>query len=81
VVYKDDAGAICRCWNWRESARTLLKEKTTNGFLCIESVDQGSDEPLRSALEELKKLVKLHLNGQCDVHILDFNNRSIVVKK
>ena len=24
VVYKDNAGAICRCFNWRESVRTML---------------------------------------------------------
>lgn len=40
IVYKDDAGAICRCWNWRESVRTMLTENTTNAFLCIESVDE-----------------------------------------
>ena len=27
VVYKDNAGAICRCFNWRESVRTMLSEK------------------------------------------------------
>ncbi len=28
IVYKDDEGAICRCWNWRESVRTMLTEDT-----------------------------------------------------
>ncbi|MGX8794677.1 B3/B4 domain-containing protein [Fusibacter sp. JL298sf-3] len=28
LVYKDDAGAICRCWNWREAVRTMLTEET-----------------------------------------------------
>jgi DNA/RNA-binding domain of Phe-tRNA-synthetase-like protein len=39
IVYKDDEGAICRCWNWRESVRTMLRESTKNAFLCIELVD------------------------------------------
>ncbi len=32
IIYKDNAGAICRCWNWRESVRTMLTEETTNAF-------------------------------------------------
>jgi DNA/RNA-binding domain of Phe-tRNA-synthetase-like protein len=40
IVYKDDAGAICRCWNWREALRTILTENTKNAFLCIELVDE-----------------------------------------
>jgi DNA/RNA-binding domain of Phe-tRNA-synthetase-like protein len=81
VVYKDDAGAICRCWNWRESVRTLLTEKTRNAFLCIESVDQNSNERLEDALEELKNLVQLHLSGECNIHILDIDNRSIIIEE
>lgn len=34
IVYKDEEGAICRCWNWRESLRTMLMEGTKNAFLC-----------------------------------------------
>ena len=24
LCYRDDAGAICRCWNWRDGERTAL---------------------------------------------------------
>ena len=30
VVYKDNAGAICRCFNWREAVRTMLQDHTKN---------------------------------------------------
>ena len=40
IIYKDDKGAVCRCWNWREAQRTMLTEKTKNAFLCIELVDE-----------------------------------------
>jgi len=79
VIYKDDAGAICRCWNWRESVRTLLTEKTKNAFICIESVEQESNDRLESALEELKNLVKLHLNADCSVHLLNIENKKIKI--
>ena len=26
VCYLDDAGAVCRCWNWRDGVRTMLTE-------------------------------------------------------
>jgi len=80
VVYKDNDGVICRCWNWRESVRTLLTEKTRNAFLCVESVDQESNERLEDALEELKNLVHQYLGGECNIHILDINNRSIIIE-
>ena len=44
IVYKDDEGAICRCWNWRESVRTMLTEDTKNAFLCIELVDEKREK-------------------------------------
>lgn len=58
IVYKDDAGAVCRCWNWRESARTMLTENTRNAFLCIELVDPGRISELKKALNELAELVQ-----------------------
>ena len=39
IVYKDDAGAVCRCWNWRDGQRTMLTENTKNAFLILECVD------------------------------------------
>ena len=39
IVYKDDEGAICRCWNWRESVRTMLTEDIHKAIFVIESVD------------------------------------------
>ena len=44
IVYKDNEGAICRCWNWRESVRTMLTENTKNAFLCIELIDERFEE-------------------------------------
>ena len=32
IVYKDDKGAICRSFNWREAVRTMLTENTRNAF-------------------------------------------------
>ena len=39
LCYRDDAGAICRCWNWRDGERTALTDDSKKAFLIIESVD------------------------------------------
>lgn len=77
IVYKDEAGAICRCWNWREAQRTMLTEQTKNAFLCIELVDETRVAEFKAALQELSALVPKHLGGTSKLTILDNNNREI----
>ncbi len=77
IVYKDDAGAICRCWNWRESVRTMLTEKTKNAFMCIELVDEMREEVLSNALKELSETAQAHLGGKFEIFVLDKNNQVI----
>lgn len=80
IVYKDDAGAICRCWNWRESVRTMLTEKTENAFLCMELVDNKREDELNNALGELANLVVKHIGGSYRISILDINNQEISIE-
>jgi len=79
VVYKDNGGAICRCWNWREAVRTMLTEDTKNAFLCIELVDESRFEEFENALNELSKLVQENLGGTCKISILDVNNKEVSI--
>jgi DNA/RNA-binding domain of Phe-tRNA-synthetase-like protein len=71
VIYCDDAGAICRCWNWREADRTRLTEATTDAFLCIEALPEIGAARLRTACDDLAALVHEHLGGAATVEILD----------
>ncbi|MDF2532373.1 MAG: hypothetical protein K0Q65_1954 [Clostridia bacterium] len=79
IVYKDEAGAICRCWNWREAQRTMLTENTTNAFLCIEMVDEARADDFGNALSELADLVLKHLGGTVSVSNLDINNKEVII--
>lgn len=79
VVYKDNAGAICRCFNWRESVRTMLTEETINAFMCIETVAGERDDVLDAALEELKTLIETELGGEVTKHILSKDNPEAVI--
>ncbi len=77
IVYKDDAGAVCRCWNWREAQRTMLTEDTKNAFLCVELVDETRVKEFTVALDELARLISKHLGGTIETYILDTNKRMI----
>jgi len=79
IVYKDDRGAICRCWNWREAVRTMLTENTKNAFLCIELVDPARFGEFEEALKELAALTEEHLGGTSQISILDIDHREMVI--
>lgn len=74
IVYKDDAGAICRCWTWRECERTILTEDTTDVALEIELVDPTREEEHKKALEELGQTIVEHLGGIYEVVVLTKDN-------
>jgi DNA/RNA-binding domain of Phe-tRNA-synthetase-like protein len=63
VIYRDDVGAICRCWNWREADRTKLTASTTDAFLCIEGIPPAGALEVRQACDALAALVVEHLGG------------------
>lgn len=79
IVYKDDAGTICRCWNWRESVRTMLTEKTENAFLCIELIDEKRESEFHEALKELAELTQKYLGGSYKLHVLDREHFEIFI--
>jgi DNA/RNA-binding domain of Phe-tRNA-synthetase-like protein len=69
VIYRDDLGVICSCWNWREADRTKLTEATTDAFLCIEALPPMTVDGLRAACDELNALVTKHLGGSAEVTV------------
>lgn len=79
IIYKDEDGAVCRCWNWRDGQRTMLTENTTDAFLIIESVDPGRREDLAAAARALANLTAKYLGGTAEVALLTNNNRELVL--
>ena len=79
VIYKDDAGAICRCWNWRESVRTMLTEDVRNAFMIIETVQGEFPERLEGALDELAAKIEAELGGSVEKFIVDKANPQIEI--
>ena len=84
VIYKDDAGAICRCFNWRESVRTMLTEDTVNAFMCIETVSEADVPRMLEAQAALKQLIEEELcgpDGQVTAYVLDRDHREVVIEE
>lgn len=69
VIYRDDAGVICRCWNWREADRTKLTTNTTAAFLCIEGIGPISEQAVQAACDDLAGLVREHLGAETVTHL------------
>ena len=68
LVYKDDAGAICRCWNWREAERTMLTESTTDAIMVLEAVDSSTDDAFWQATSALADAIRTHLGAEVQEH-------------
>lgn len=80
VVYKDNAGAICRCWNWRESVRTMLTEDTKNAFMIIETADGGqAGAVLDEALDVLAAEIEKNLGGTIKKYKATCENPEVVI--
>ena len=63
LCYRDDAGAICRCWNWRDGERTALTDDSKKAFLVIESVDPARADDLAAATDQLAAMVQQYLGA------------------
>ena len=63
LCYRDDTGAICRCWNWRDGERTALTDESGKAFLVIESVDPARADDLEAAVDQLADMVQRYLGA------------------
>lgn len=63
VCYYDEAGAMCRCFNWRDGQRTQLTDSTQTAVLVMESVDPARANDLAAALDEFATLMERYLGA------------------
>lgn len=71
VCYKDDKGAVCRCFNWRDGERTMITDKTKNAFLVMELVNSDRVEDLENALDFISQQAEKFLGVVPDKYLLD----------
>jgi DNA/RNA-binding domain of Phe-tRNA-synthetase-like protein len=73
VIYADDAGAICRAWNWREAERTKLTAATTRAVLVIEALPPRTVDDVAAACATLAESISWLLGGRAHVALLGAN--------
>lgn len=68
VVYTDAAKVLCRRWNWRQDARSLVSPTTTRAVLTVQSLGVGD---LEAALADVTGLIERFAGGRTAVTIAD----------
>lgn len=80
LCYRDDEGAICRCFNWRDGQRSALTDTSSNAFLVVESIDPERGEVLEAALEEFSQLVVRYLGATIETRaIVDRDHPELII--
>lgn len=53
VIWRDDLGATCRRWNWRQCIRTHLSESTRNTVFIFDGIGEEAQSRVENAAAEL----------------------------
>jgi len=80
VIYKDNVGAICRRWNWKEADRTKLMEATKDAVLVVEALPPFGEKEVRAALDDLVNMIKTYCGGESISKILSQSDPEIELK-
>lgn len=70
LCYRDDEGAVCRCWNWRDGQRSALTDDSTNAILVMECVDPARIDDLEAALTEFADLMKRYFGATIEQRVI-----------
>ena len=68
VVYADAEKVLCRRWNWRQDARSLVGPETTSAIVTVQANGEGD---LDAALRDLEDSVVRFCGGSVRVAIAD----------
>jgi hypothetical protein len=61
VVWRDDAGVTCRCWNWRQCVRTRITDSTVSAMFILDGLAAlGTDGLQTAGLDLAGHLTALH---------------------
>lgn len=64
IAYYDEAGVICRCWNWRDGKRTEVTDETTTEFIAMECIEPERYSQLEEAIDELEDLLRRYVDAE-----------------
>ncbi|HEY7020060.1 MAG TPA: phenylalanine--tRNA ligase beta subunit-related protein [Ktedonobacterales bacterium] len=79
VVYTDTAHILCRRWNWRQDARSAIRDATLRVTLNIESLDDGTASVVEEAARTLGNLLEVCCGARCDWAVADMTHPVVSV--
>jgi DNA/RNA-binding domain of Phe-tRNA-synthetase-like protein len=53
VIWRDDAGVTCRCWNWRQCVRTRITHSTVRALFILDGLAALGADGLQAAGDDL----------------------------
>jgi DNA/RNA-binding domain of Phe-tRNA-synthetase-like protein len=68
VVYADVAKVLCRRWNWRQDARSLIRPQTTRAVVTVQANGCGD---VATAMDDLVELIGRFCGGRCRTAVAD----------
>jgi DNA/RNA-binding domain of Phe-tRNA-synthetase-like protein len=71
VVYADAAHVLCRRWNWRQDARSIITPATTRAVVTVQSNGAGD---VTSGANDLIDLITTFCGGRCRFAVLNAAN-------
>ncbi|MCZ7837344.1 MULTISPECIES: B3/4 domain-containing protein [Leclercia] len=72
VIWRDDVGVTCRCWNWRQGVRTRLDSQAQTMWFILESLPAMPLAALEAAGDELvSNLQRLMPGATARVQLLE----------
>lgn len=77
LCYRDDKGAVCRCFNWRDGERTMITKQTKNAFVVMECIDPLQEATQKEALEIILRYSEKYLGAKGRMYILSSQMQEI----
>lgn len=76
VVYADAAHVLCRRWNWRQDARSIITPATRRAVVTLQSNGIGD---VRAAAQDLVTLLTAHCGATCRVAVAAAGQPTVTV--
>jgi DNA/RNA-binding domain of Phe-tRNA-synthetase-like protein len=76
VVFADAEKVLCRRWNWRQDARSLIRPETTRVIVTVQGNGAGDVE---AAVADLRDLIAAFCGGGTQAAVAEANAMSITV--
>ena len=74
VVYADAAHVLCRRWNWRQDARSIIRAETRRAVVTVQSNGSGD---VAAGANDLVDLIAEFCSGTCRVGVLDRTHAAV----